>query len=80
MPARRKTKAKLTPKYLLDRLDYQLYAASAAVKRLNIAFGADSQDFKIDVQKEITALERRFQTLRRHLKQLARLAEIAVRK
>ena len=71
MPARRKTKAKITPQYLLTRLDYQFYAATAALKRLKIAFGPDSQDFKIDIQKEIRQLERRFQVVRRHLKQLA---------
>jgi hypothetical protein len=73
MPAHRNREPTLTPKYLLDRLDYQLYSASAALKRLKIAFGADSQDFKIDAQKEIRELERRFQTLRRHLRQLAAL-------
>jgi hypothetical protein len=73
MPARRNRKPTLTPEYLLDRLDYQLYAASAAVKRLKIAFGSDSQDFKIDAQKESIQLERRFQILRRRLKQFAAL-------
>jgi hypothetical protein len=73
MPVRRNRKPTPTPEYMLDRLDYQLYAAWAAVKRLKIAFGSDSRDFKVDPQKEIRQLERRFQTLRRHLKQFAAL-------
>jgi hypothetical protein len=73
MPARSKRKPKITPKYLLDRIDYQFYAASVALRRLKIAFGPDSQDFKIEIQKEIKQLGYRFQTLRRRLKQLAPL-------
>jgi Na+-translocating ferredoxin:NAD+ oxidoreductase RnfC subunit len=73
MPARSNRKPKITPKYLLDRIDYQFYAASTGLKRLKISLRPDSQDFQIDVQKEIKHMKYRFDSLLKRLKQLAAL-------
>jgi hypothetical protein len=75
MPARSNRKPKITAKYLLDRMDYQFYAASTGLKRLSISLRPDSQDFQIDVQKEIRQMKYRFDALLKRLKQLAALPE-----
>lgn len=75
MPARSNRKSKITAKYLLDRMDYQFYAASTGLKRLSISLRPDSQDFQIDVQKKIRQMKYRFDILLKRLKQLAALPE-----
>jgi hypothetical protein len=74
MPARSNHKPKITAKYLLDRMDYQFYAASTSLKRLKMSLRPDSQDFQIDVQKD-RQMKYRFDILLKRVKQLAVLPE-----
>ena len=73
MSVPRRSSLQNTPKYLLDRIDYQLYAARATVGRLKESLGPDAEDFGINAPKEIKDLQYRFKTALRHFRKLASL-------
>lgn len=76
-PQRRK--AAITPKYLLDRLDFQLYTAAAGVRRLKTSLDASRQDFGTDRVLELRELNRRVLVIRRRLRALCALPQTAWR-
>jgi hypothetical protein len=73
MPAPKKRNPELSPQYLLDRLDFQLYTAYAIVKRLKTSLEPDSADFNFNIPAEMHELQRRMKTVDWRLRQLASL-------
>jgi hypothetical protein len=73
MPVPRRSSPQNTPKYLLDRIDYELYAAMGAIGRLKESLGPDAAEFAVDVPKELKDLQYRFKTALRRFRQLTSL-------
>jgi hypothetical protein len=70
MPGRQRRKPEITPQWFLDRIDYQLYAATYRLRRLKKSFEPDAEEFQVNVEHELRELGRRVHIALKCIKQL----------
>ena len=74
MPQPSRKKPKITPKYLLTRIDSQLFAAGYYLRRLRYSLEPHSEGFHV---KELRELEKRTRAALKHIARLKTLPRSA---